>query len=272
LHSGIIGNVYFAKAWYTNTRESIGYGKTTAVPDYLDFDLWQGPAPRRPFQDNLHPYNWHWFWHWGTGEALNNGTHFLDLMRWGMQVDYPSRVVSTGGRYHFKDDWQTPDTQIIDLQFEANKAMSWESRSCNSMPLHGYTAGVAFHGDGGTMIVGSGNEYTVYDNSRQQKIIKEVTADSSASSEVNSRNTTGPGSFYDAPHTLNFLQGIREGEILRSEIEGGYKSTLLCQLGNIAYRTGRALHIDQRNGRIVGDMEAMKLWGREYEKGWEITV
>ena len=272
LHAGIIGNVYYATAWYTNTRESIGYGKTTTAPDYLDFDLWQGPAPRRPYQDNLHPYNWHWFWHWGTGEALNNGTHFVDLMRWGMQVDYPKRVVSMGGRHHYQDDWQTPDNQTINIEFEANKSMSWESRSCNSLPKHGFTAGIVFHGDGGSVLLGSGNAYTVYDNDRQPKIIKEVTAESKTADQPNQRNTLGPGAWFDAPHANNFLQAIREGETLRSEIEGGHKSTLLCQLGNIAYRTGRSLNIDQRNGHIIGDMEAMKLWTREYEPGWEIVV
>lgn len=270
IHSGIIGNVYYAKSWYSNTRESIGFGKPAAIPEYLDFDLWQGPAPRRPYRDNVHPYNWHWFWHWGTGEALNNGTHFLDLMRWGLQVQYPNRVVSSGGRYHFQDDWETPDTQTIEMTFPENKAMSWESRSCNSMHLHGYSAGTVFHGEGGSIVVGSGNEYTVYDNERQQGIIKEVKQEQA--SEHDQRNTTGPGAWFDAPHVLNFLNGIRDGEIQRSEIGGGHMSTLLCQLGNIAYRTGRSLEINPQNGHILHDEEAMQFWSRSYEPGWEVQV
>ncbi len=270
LHSGIIGNVYFAKGWYANTRQPIGFGKQTAVPTHLDFDLWQGPAPRKPYRDNIHPYNWHWFWHWGTGEALNNGTHFLDLMRWGLQVDYPSKVVSIGGRYHYNDDWQTPDTQTISVSFENGKAFTWESRSSNGFHLHGYSAGVVFHGEGGSVLLGSGNAYTVFDNSRNPAVIKEVKQEDTE--QPDQQNTVGPGSWFDAPHALNFLQGIREGEKQRSAIEGGHKSVLLCQLGNIAYRTGRTLNIDQRNGRIIGDPEAMKLWSREYEPGWEIII
>ena len=156
MHNGIIGEVYFAKAWYANTRGSIGYGKEAPVPDYLDFDLWQGPAPRRPYRDNLHPYNWHWFWHWGTGEMLNNGTHMIDLMRWGMQLDYPIKVSSTGGRYHYQDDWETPDTQTVSYEFEEGKNMLWESRSCNGHPILGSAVGVCFTGTKGSMVIPGG--------------------------------------------------------------------------------------------------------------------
>jgi len=126
LKGGTIGRPYFAKGWYTNNRPSIGRGKETAAPQWLDYDLWQGPAPRRPYKDNVIHYNWHWFWHWGTGEALNNGTHMVDLMRWGLGVDYPVRVTSAGGRYRYQDDWETPDTQVITMEFANNTSMFWE--------------------------------------------------------------------------------------------------------------------------------------------------
>jgi len=125
VRGGIIGNPYFAKAWYTNDRKSIGYGKKIAVPSTLDFELWQGPAPRKDYQDNLVHYNWHWFWHWGTGEACNNGTHEIDCCRWFLGVDFPTKVTSAGGRYAFKDDWQTPDTQVASFEFGNEKAISW---------------------------------------------------------------------------------------------------------------------------------------------------
>ena len=128
LKAGVIGRPYYAKTWYTNNRESIGVGKVTDVPSWLNYDLWQGPAPRKAYKDNLIHYNWHWFWHWGTGEALNNGTHMVDLARWGLGVDYPTRVTSAGGRYRYQDDWETPDTQVIDLEFANNTLISWEGR------------------------------------------------------------------------------------------------------------------------------------------------
>jgi predicted dehydrogenase len=97
LHSGIIGRAYFARGWYVNNRKSIGVGKVIPVPSNLNYDLWQGYAPRKPYKDNLIHYNWHWHWNWGTGEALNNGTHEIDVMRWGLGVDFPNKVTSSGG-------------------------------------------------------------------------------------------------------------------------------------------------------------------------------
>src|SRR3546814_221760 len=116
LHSVFICKPYYATTWYANNRASIGVGKEIAVPSWLDYELWQCPAPRRSLKDNLIHYNWHWFWHWGTGDALNNGTHMVDLARWGLQVDYPTKVTSAGGRYRYQDDWEAPDTKTLSLE------------------------------------------------------------------------------------------------------------------------------------------------------------
>ncbi|HWI59857.1 MAG TPA: Gfo/Idh/MocA family oxidoreductase, partial [Bacillota bacterium] len=117
LRAGELGNVYFARGWYTNHRASIGRGKPAPVPEWLDWSLWQGPAPEEAFRDNVVHYNWHWFWNWATGELGNNGVHSLDLARWGLGVDYPKRITCGGNRYHFKDDWQTPDTAVATFDF-----------------------------------------------------------------------------------------------------------------------------------------------------------
>src|SRR5690606_12285554 len=115
LHGGEIGEVTFARSWYNNARKSIGQGKPAPVPENLDFDLWQGPAPERPFLDNLVHYNWHWRWHWGGGELANNGVHSLDIVRWGMGVDLPRSITCGGGKYSMPadDDQETPDTYIV---------------------------------------------------------------------------------------------------------------------------------------------------------------
>jgi predicted dehydrogenase len=264
--AGDIGRAYFAKGWYTNNRPSIGIGKATAVPAWLDFDLWQGPAPRMAFKDNLLHYNWHWFWHWGTGESLNNGTHMLDLMRWGLGVDYPTRVTSSGGRYRYKDDWETPDTQVINLEFANNTAMTWEGRSCNGRTIEGSSVGVVFYGDKGSLQIEPGNAYKVYD--LENKLVREVKNDV----VVNERDKMNPSQALDAIHIQNFFDGIKKGTALNSDILSGHQSTLLCQLGNIALRSGSTLNIDPSNGHIKDNKTAQQYWKRDYQRGWEPTV
>lgn len=266
VHDGTIGRAYFAKGWYTNNRASIGVGKETAVPAWLNYDLWQGPAPRKAFKDNLIHYNWHWLWNWGTGEALNNGTHMLDLMRWGLQVEYPTRVTSSGGRYRYKDDWETPDTQVINLEFANNTAMTWEGRSCNGRTIEGSSVGVVFYGEKGSIQIESGNEYLVYD--LDNKLIKHVKNDM----QIDPRNKMNPSQALDALHIQNFFDAIKNGAALKSDIVGGHQSTLLAQLGNIALRSGGTLDIDPSNGHVKNNKAAQALWKREYAKGWEPTV
>ena len=265
LKSGAIGRAYFGKGWYFNNRESIGIGKEVAVPEWLDWDLWQGPAPRKTFKDNYVHYNWHWFWHWGTGEALNNGTHMVDLLRWGLDVDYPIRVSSNGGRYRYHDDWETPDTQVISLDFPGNVSMTWEGLSCNGKKNMGSPAGAMFYGEKGSLFI-DGNSYTIYD--LKGNVVKEIKDER----KVDSQNKMNPSEQLDAHHFNNFFAAIKGEQKLNSDIDSGHKSTLLVQLGNIAQRVSRSLDIDPANGHILNDKDANKLWSRNYEKGWEMVL
>ena len=266
LHAGVIGRAYFARGWYVNNRKSIGIGKVVPVPSNLNYDLWQGYAPRREYKDNLIHYNWHWHWNWGTGEALNNGTHEIDVMRWGLGVDFPDRVTSSGGRFAFKDDWETPDTQTILANFPNNTALSWEGRSCNGFNSEGVGRGVVFYGDHGTIYYGGGNGYQVYDY--DNKLVKEVKDET----PVDASNKVSPTELLDRVHLQNFVKAIQGTEKLNQTIINGHKSTLIPQLGNIAQRVGRVLNLDSTSGHILHDAEAAKLWGREYEPGWNLKV
>lgn len=266
LHNGVIGRPYFAKTWYTNNRPSIGNGKETAIPAWLDYELWQGPAPRRPYKDNLIHYNWHWFWNWGTGEALNNGVHTIDMARWGLNAGFPSRVTSAGGRYRYKDDWETPDTQVITLEFDNNTSITWEGRSCNGRTVEGSGVGVVFYGESGSMQIGSDNGYTVYD--LENKVIKTIRDEK----VVDPRNVSNPTDELDSYHIQNFLSAVAGKDKTNSPISDGHKSTLLCQLGNIAFRTGNSLKIDPSTGHILNDAAAERHWSREYQTGWEPVI
>ena len=265
LRNGIIGRVYFARGWYTNRRTSIGFGKRVPPPSNLDFDLWQGPAPRSEYRDNLVHYNWHWFWHWGTGEALNNGTHEIDVIRWGLGVDFPTQVSSEGSRFVFKDDWETPDTQIINLQFGNECLVTWEGRSCNSNNSEGKDRGVIFYGEKGALETGF-NGYRAWD--LNNRVIKEF----DSGDVIDGRNPSSPSANLDVVHIQDFIDAIRNNRRPNADIAELHKSTTLVQLGNIAWRTGQRLTIDPSNGHIINSPEAQALWGRTYEPGWELNV
>ena len=269
LHNGVIGRVYLAKTWYTNTRKA-NYFKPSAVPSWLDYELWQGPAPRKPYLDGLIHYNWHWKWDYGTGEALNNGTHEVDLARWGLGVDLPTRVTSVGGRYQFQDDWQTPDTQIVTMDYPGRVSLMWENRSSNGRKIEGADRGVIFYGDNGSLDT-DGEEYTVYD--LNGKVIKQIKKEGdNAGAALEGRNTASPSLGLDSLHVANFLESIRDNKKPSCDVELGFKSVLAMQLGNISWRLGRDLHLDPKNGHILNDDAAQKLWTRVYEPGWAPIV
>jgi predicted dehydrogenase len=259
IHNGAIGRAYFAKAWYSNVRKSIGVGKEAPVPAQLDWDLWQGPAPRVAYKDNVQPYNWHWFKTWGTGETLNNGTHEVDVCRWALGVDFPHRITSSGGRYQFKDDWQFYDTLMTSFDYD-DKMISWEGKCCNGMKYYGRDRGSTIVGTTGSVLVDR-DGYEVYDL-KGNKTSEFKTGKATSSSDL-----TGRDSMTDL-HFANFIAGIRKGEKLNAPIAVGNVAVTMLQLSNVAWEVNRELCLDTKDGKIQDDAHAMKFWGREYEKGW----
>jgi predicted dehydrogenase len=259
IHNGLIGRPYFAKCWYSNVRKSIGIGKEAPVPPQLDWDLWQGPAPRQTYKDNIHPYNWHWFRRYGTGETLNNGTHEVDVCRWALGVDLPKRITSSGGRYHFKDDWQFYDTLVTSFEYD-DKLITWEGKSCQGMKYYNRDRGSAIMGTDGTVVLDR-DGYEVYDL-KGNRTDAFVTGKTTASTDL-----TGADSMTDA-HFANFIAAIRKGDKLNAPVSVGNVAVTMLQLSNIAWEVGRTLEIDATDGHIQHDAEAMKMWEREYEKGW----
>ena len=252
IHDGAIGKAYLARAWYSSARGSIGTGHVAAVPQSLKYDLWQGPAPHRDFRDNVVHYNWHWRWHWGNGELGNNGIHTLDLCRWGLDVSYPSRVTSVGGRYAYQDDQETPDTHTVGFEFGDEKMITWHGVSCNRHPVHDQ-AFVSFYGTEGSLELAASGSFQIFDRANQ---VQEAHQEADESPSL---------------HVANFLAAVRQADssTLNAPILEGHRSTLLCHLGNIAHRTGRSLTCDPVTGRIMNDPDAMRHWKREYAPGWE---
>jgi predicted dehydrogenase len=263
IHNGLIGRAYYAKTWYDNTRKSIGIGKEVPVPRQLDWDLWQGPAPRRPYRSNVEPYNWHWFKIYGTGETLNNGTHEVDVSRWALGVDFPDRVTSTGGRYQFKDDWQFYDTLMTTFQY-GDRMISWEGRSCNGMRDYNRDRGSVIMGTTGSALIDR-DGYEVF-NLNGDKIDEYKTG-----TETKTTDIVGRDSMTDA-HFANFIAGIQHGEKLHAPIEVGNVAVTMLQLSNISWEMNRDLHLDSSNGKIKNDPQAMELWGRKYEPGWDPEI
>ena len=261
---GLIGKPYLARAWYANTRTGIGKGKVVAVPANLDYELWQGPAPRTPYRDNVIHYNWHWFTNWGTGEICNNGTHEIDVGRWILGVDYPTSVVSTGGRFHYADDWQFPDTQEATFVFEGGKSIIWQGQSCNGLDLYQRSRGTTILGTNGSLVVDR-DGYVVYD--LKNKVMKEV----HAAPKGDALNTVGDD-WLSQLHIDNFVAAVRNAGKLSAPIEDGAISGVLCHLGTISQQVGRRLTTDPRNGHILGDEAAAKLWSREYDPRWKPVV
>src|SRR5262249_31001524 len=162
-----------------------------------------------------------------------------------------TRVISAGGRHRFEDDQETPDTNVVTFDFPGHKSISWEGLSCSRMPA-GRVADVVFHGETGTLLYSGGgcNLHDMMGGGKQRT----------------------PSEAGDVTHLRNFVESIRGGARLNSEIEEAHKSTLLCHLGNIAYRTSHTLACDTRDGHIQNDRPAMEMWSREYAPGFEPRV
>lgn len=261
IKEGIIGDVFKGEAYYNNNRGSIGVGKKIAIPKTLDWDLWQGPAPREAYRDNIHPYNWHWFKTWGTGEIHNNGTHEIDICRWALGVDIPKTVTSFGGKYTYKDDWEFADNQQATFTYDDDKFITWTGHSRGKIMPNQPGRGATIYGNKGSIALSRGG-YTLYDLSGKQ--IKHI----SEKGKNVTLGTAGGGSL-DVKHIANFFNAIRLGEQQNSPIADASITTMTCHLGNIAQDLGRTLHIDTKTGRIRKDKKAMKQWKRDYEKGWE---
>lgn len=263
IHKGIIGDVYDAVSFYTSKRGEVPVPKKAPVLPGLDWELFQGPAPRVEHLEHVWDYNWHWYgWNWGTAEAGNNGTHELDVARWVLQVTYPEFVTVQAAKRHFVNDgWEMYDSMDATFRFPGNKIIRWNGRSRNGYQSFCHERGTTVYGTDGSVNLDR-DGYRLYD--RRGVMIREK-----LETLPESGNVLGGGGGMTDLHILNLFDNIREkSNKLNASIEIGIVSQMLVHYANISYRIGKSFDVNTENGQIF-DRDAMKLWGREYEPGWE---
>src|SRR5438270_2054463 len=246
VRSGKLGKVPFVQTWIAGHRKGIGRKQDCPVPQGLDYSLWLGPAPERPFNPNRFHYNWHWNWDYGTGEIGNNGIHALDIARYLLDLDAPLRITSGGGKYSYDDDQQTPDTMVTTFDFP-HVNVTWEHRLWSPTNLDGDPASITVFGEKGTMVFDKQGWHVRDGVDASDKLIDP-----------------------EGPHFRNFLDCLKDGKRPNADVEEGHKSARLCHLGNIAVRVGRVLHFDAQTETLRHDSEANQLLGRTYRKGFEV--
>ncbi len=264
IHNGLIGKPYKAVAFYTNKRGRVQNQQPAAVPGGLDWDLFQGPSPRRDYTSETWNYNWHWYgWDYGTAEAGNNGTHEIDVARWALQVDFPNHVEVDASKCHFLDDgWEMYDTMEATFKFDDNKSIKWDGRSRNGYDTYGYDRGTIIYGSEGSVFVNR-NIYIVYD--RKGEVVKDY-----ESAQKESGIALGGDGPATTRHAQNFFNTIRGKEKLTAPIDDASKSMAMVHYANVAYRINNGFDVD-KSGKML-DENAMKLWSRAYEEGWEIKL
>ncbi len=245
LRSGKLGNIYMAKGLCYKPRGSIGHTADSAVPAGVDYNIWLGPAPERPFNPNRFHYNWHWHWDYGNGDLGNQGIHQMDLARWGLgKNEFPKAVVASGGRFGYSDDGQTPNTLHVGFEFD-DCELQFEVRGLLTNDEAKVKIGDIFYGTEGVLAITS---YTDWQSFLGPKLEK------------------GPGGSGGGDHFANFIKAVkaRDSKILAADIEEGHLSSAYCHLGNIAYRLGRKLRIHPSTESFEGDSEADAMLTREY--------
>ncbi|MDA0657635.1 MAG: Gfo/Idh/MocA family oxidoreductase [Planctomycetota bacterium] len=254
LREGVIGKLLMVKSINNQKRGRVEVRPDGPVPPGVDYDLWLGPAKKRPFNPNHFHSAWHWMWDYGTGDLGNDGVHQIDLGRWGAGLGIPKAVSCSGAKLASRGDAQeTPDTMVVTWEYE-DLLYVYEQRDFSPYRMQGHRKDNdnIFFGETGYMMIDR-DGYRVF-----------------------FKDETGPSfkqPWTDTPvYFQNFIDAIksRRHEDLLADIEEGHQSSLLCHLGNIAYRTGRRLEFDPQTETFPHDAEANQLLTREYRKGFEL--
>jgi predicted dehydrogenase len=261
LRGGAIGRALYARAWESARQGSIGKPADAPVPAGVDYDTWLGPAPERPFNPVRFHGNWRWFFDYGTGDLGNDGVHRLDMARRGLEaaliaqggapLGMPTVASATGGKRYFDDLQEFPDTLFVSLDYPDQKAtILYEMRVWTPYPLDGESEGAAIFGDKGYVVIGN-TRWRGF--SPDGKVVAEGAS---------------PGGQHESAHKRNFLDCLKSGARPNCDIAIGHATSVLCHLGNIAWRVGRTVRFDPATETILDDPEANALRERSYRKPW----
>jgi predicted dehydrogenase len=268
MRKGGLGEIYMAKGLCFKWRDTIGHFEDEPVPASVHYDLWLGPAPRRPFNKNRFHYNWHWNWDYGNGDIGNQGVHEIDVARWGLGVTLPTRVTAVGGHFMFRDDQQTPNMLMAIFEFDSpeggadrKKILQFEVRGWITNREAGIGEG---KGDaaGGYMVSDDNTIGNLFYGSKGY-MAKDVNA---WKTFLGKKLEPGPSGRGQGNHYQDFVNAIRADnqELAKGDILEGHYSAALVHLANISFRLGRSLKFDPASERFVGDDEANRMLRREY--------
>ena len=262
LHSGGIGKVYQARGLCYKPRDSIGIKPDAPTPAGVDYNLWLGPAPERPFNPNHFHYEWHWLWEYGCGDIGNQGPHQYDVARWGMgDPGHPVKVHSTGGYFKFESDQETPNTQIATYDYADGRQMVFEVRGLYANDEDGIRIGNLFYGEDGWMHL-NGSTWRTYFGRKNEPGPTSDNADS-IKEWVETDPPPGGGSPF-----ANFVEAVRaeDQSLVNSSIKSGFTSCVLPHMANISYRVNSELRFDPASERFTGynSWAANELVSRSY--------
>ncbi len=266
MRDGYIGKVYMARGLVFRWRPSIGDAGFSPVPNGVDYDLWTGPAPKRPFTENLVHYNWHWHWDYGNGDVGNQGIHETDLCMWGLDVGLPSQITSMGGKFLWDDAKEVPEVLTSVYKYpEEGKIIQFEVRHWCTNTEDGATVGNIFYGDKGIIVVDGYDKYKSY-------LGKDRTPGKSGEDGGPSASGMDRGAGGTDGHFANFIEAVRKHDktILNGPVETAHLSSGLAHLGNIAYRLERVLNFNPGSETFINDPEADEMLTRNYRKGYEV--
>ncbi len=253
IQSGYMGKVTHVVCWNVSRRwpEGLGNPPDTDPPDGVDYDMWLGPAPKRPFNKNRFHGVWRWFWDYSGGQTTDWGTHHLDIIQWALGCEYPNNVVMTGGKYAISDNRETPDTQDILWEYEGGTSVHYLHRICSDSGHHGRSYGTEFYGTDAVMFIDRGG-YTI-------RPLDEKTAEK-----------TAEGSDKTDGHINEFLKNIKTRDKCVSDIAVTHRSTSATHLANISLWSGEKIVWDGEKERIVSNSKLNRYLRRKCRKPWKI--